>query len=244
MMDTPTLRILQIDEKRVTTDLDRAGYRKTGVRMIQASSFLEAKSQLKKQDIDIIVINMDYEGISAEAACKHFKSEKETADIPVVFTSIKSLPSSLTKSPDGPDLCVEQPMPRQFFIEKLRTLLEQKIRDNSRVSYQGDASFSWNGQKRLCRILDLSKTGLLISSDLELEPGHTVDLSFVLPSQKKAIKVTGEVVRYISPKTSAHEESRGGYGIKFLTFHGDSQKRLEKYVLKSAVDDPKMVYYL
>jgi CheY-like chemotaxis protein len=243
-MDTPTLRILQIDEKRVTTDLDRAGYRKTGVRMIQAASFLDAKSQLKKQDVDIIVINIDYEGISAEAACKHFKSEKETKDIPVVFTSIKSLPARLTKSNDGPDLCVEQPMPRQFFIEKLRTLLEQKIRDNSRVSYEGDACFLWNGEQRLCPILDLSKTGLLISCDLNLEPGQTIDLSFVLPSQKKAIKVTGEIVRYISPRASTQEEAGGGYGIKFKTFHGDSQKRLEKYMLKSATDDPKMVYYL
>lgn len=243
-MSTPTMRILQIDEKFMTSELDRAGYRKTGTKIIQASSFLEAQAKLKTQDVDVIVINFDYEGISAEAACKHFKASKKTEDIPIVFTSITTLSQKLTEATHGPDLCVEYPMPRQFFIEKLRTLLEQKTRDNSRVNYTGNASFLWNDKEHVCPILDLSKSGLLLSSDLKLEPGETIDLSFILPSYKRAIKVTGEVVRHISSKVSRNETQGESYGIKFKSFHGDSKTRLERFIMKSAIDDPKMVYYL
>ena len=67
-------------------------------------------------------------------------------------------------------------------------------------------------------------------------------MSFSIPGYKKPIRVEGEVVRKI--EADPNRERAAGLGVRFKEFKGDSQKRLEKYILKSQNDDPKLVYYL
>ena len=241
-MTVGTLKILSIDEKRITTDLDKAGYRKFGAQIIQAMAFKQADELLRNQDIDIVVINYDYKEVDAEGICEHLKRQASTQDKPVVFTSVQSLPKRLLNKEFGPDLFIEQPIPRQYFIEKLRNLLEQKIRDTDRVDHGGVVSFSYNNEEFQCPIQDISKSGILMATELNLEPGTLLELSFEIPGYKKPIRVDGEVVRII--KARKNSEDLPGIGVRFEDFKGDSQKRLDKYILKSQNDDPKLVYYL
>jgi CheY-like chemotaxis protein len=241
-MTVSTLKILSIDEKRITTDLDKAGYRKIGAQIFQATSFRQAEDILQAQSIDVVVINYDYKDVDAEAICEHLKRQASTQDKPVVFTSVQSLPKKVLDKEFGPDLFIEQPIPRQYFIERLRNVLEQKIRDTDRVSHAGLVSFEFNGESHECTIQDISKSGLLLATDLDMEPGIKLELSFEIPGYKKPIKVEGEVVRRIVE--DKNRELLPGLGIRFSDFRGDSQKRLEKYIIKSQSDDPKMVYYL
>ena len=241
-MNVGTLKILSIDEKRITTDLDKAGYRKFGAQIIQATTFKSAEEALSNQEIDVIVVNYDYKDVDAEAICEHLKRQDSTADKPVVFTSVQSLPKRLLSKDYGPDLFIEQPIPRQYFIEKVRNLLEQKIRDTDRVDHGGVVTFSYNNQEFQCPIQDISKSGILMATEVSLEPGTRLELSFDIPGYKKPIRVDGEVVRIIQARK--HSEDLPGIGVRFDEFKGDSQKRLDKYILKSQNDDPKLVYYL
>ena len=190
------------------------------------------------------MINLDHDSIQPVQICQHFKTNKATADIPVVLTSVQSFPKKVKSMKPGADLLVEQPIPRQFFIEKIRNLLEQKVRDTSRVTIVGDVTFEVEGKPATCGIKDLSRSGILLSTDMQLKSGTLIPMSFNLPGYKKPIKVEGEVVRSISEKAANGSETQVGVGVRFSEFSGDSQKRLEKYMTKSQTDDPKMVYYL
>ena len=239
-MNKPQLKILFIDEKRITTDLDKAGYRKVGAQIFQATTFQEAKAVLEGQDISVIVVNYDFKEVDPVTICSHFK--QTYADKPVVLTSVQSVPKKILKDQMGPDLFIEQPIPRQYFIEKVRNLLEEKIRDTDRVSHGGSVSFIFAGKKHDCAIQDISKSGLLIATEMEIPDSTRIDLSFQIPGYKKPIRVVSSVVR----KIAANEQRQivSGLGIRFEEFSGDSQKRLDKYILKSQNDDPHMVYYL
>lgn len=241
-MTVTTLKILFIDEKRITTDLDKAGYRKVGAQLFQATSYRQAEEILQSNHIDVIVINFDYKEVDAEAICEHLKRTGEHSDKPVIFTSVQSLPKKLLSKQFGPDLFIEQPIPRQYFIEKIRNVLEQKIRDTERVNHVGTVSFDYEGKKYECVIQDISKSGILLATELDIKPGYRLDLSFEIPGYKKPIRVDGEVVRRIDDRRNPDNPT--GLGVRFDDFKGDSQKRLEKYILKSQHDDPKMVYYL
>ncbi|MFW7377427.1 MAG: PilZ domain-containing protein [Oligoflexus sp.] len=241
-MTVTTLKILSIDEKRITTDLDKAGYRKVGAQIFQATSFRKAEEILQEGEIDVIVINYDYKDVDAEAICEHLKRNPATQEKPVVFTSVQSLPRKVLDKQFGPDLFIEQPIPRQYFIEKIRNVMEQKIRDTERVTHVGSVSFVYEDKNYECVIQDISKSGILMATDLDLKPGYRLDMSFDIPGYKKPIRVEGEVVRRI--ETNRIHDNLPGLGVRFDNFLGDSQKRLEKYILKSQNDDPKMVYYL
>ncbi|TWW10028.1 hypothetical protein E3A20_08460 [Planctomyces bekefii] len=239
-----TIKMLSIDDKTVTTDLDRAGYRKMGVYVKAAANFEEANRLLKSEKIDLIVINLDYPPIDGTQITKHLKSKPETKEIPIVLTSVQTaarLRNAALES--GADLFVEQPLPRQYFIEKLKQLLEQKTRTTERVSLHGDVRFTVDGTQHHCAIGDLSSSGMLLSTDLELTSGKPIHVEFDLPDQKKPIVIDGEVVRTLrySPQ---HPDRQCGIGVRFDNFQGDSKKRLENYIDKSAHSDERLKYYL
>ncbi|RYZ50007.1 MAG: hypothetical protein EOP07_23590 [Proteobacteria bacterium] len=241
-MGQTTLKILFIDEKRITSELEKAGYRKVGAQIHQAINFPQAKDALKKGHIDVIVINYDYAAIDALAICEHFKGQKTTAEIPVIFTSVQSLPRKISSKENGPDLFIETPVPREYFIEQIRNLLEEKTRETARVTHPGFASFEYKGKMIECAIQDISRSGILLATDLEIEAGIKLSLNFELPGYLKAIKVECEVIRRIAG--DSRRDVSAGLGIRFDEFSGDSQKRLEKYIAKTQIDDPKLVYYL
>jgi CheY-like chemotaxis protein len=241
-MGQTTLKILFIDEKRITSELEKAGYRKIGAHINQATNFNQAKDTLKSGHIDVIVINYDYAVIDACSICEHFKKDKATSATPVIFTSVQALPRKVANRAFGPDLFIETPVPREYFIEQIRSLLEEKTRETARVTHPGIATFDFNGQAIECPIQDISRSGILLATELEIDPGTKLNLTFELPGYLKAIKVECEVIRRIAG--DSRRDVSAGLGIRFGEFSGDSQKRLEKYIAKTQVDDPVLAYYL
>lgn len=73
--------------------------------------------------------------------------------------------------------------------------------------------------------------------------GTPVEVSFEIPETKKPISAKGEVVRTIK-FSEKHPERKVGIGIRFVEFHGDSEKRLEKCLEKTSNKDSRMIYYL
>lgn len=243
-MSMDTIRMLSIDDRSITTELDRAGYRKMGVAIRSAATFTEAQAVLASNTIDVIVINLDSPKLNAVSVCQVLKADENTKKIPIVATSVLERPSRLKDiMKAGCELFMEQPMPRQFFIEKIRTLLDQKTRTSKRVTHAGRVSFKLDGKDHLCEIGDLSHSGILLMTTFVLQPGTKIELSFEIPGYKKPIEVIGEAVRQIASKQGA-KENLNGIGVRFIEFVGDSQKRLEKYVAKTESDDPKLAYYL
>ena len=243
-MTAQTIKMLSLDDKTVTTDLDRAGYRKMGVVVRPALSFDEASKALKAEKFDLIVINMDFKPINAAEITKHLKAQAEFKEIPIVLTSVQTSAKVRNTALDaGADLFVEQPLPRQYFIEKLKQLLEHKTRTTERVALDGRVVFQYAGRDLSCAIGDLSVSGVLLSTEEELQDGAELEMTFELPGDKKPVTVTGEVVRTIQFSKQTPERQTG-VGIRFAAFHGDAKKRLEKYIERSQIVDTRMKYYL
>lgn len=238
------IRMLSIDDKTLTTDLDRAGYRKMGVLVKPAATYDEAESFLSTGKIDIIVINLDFNRVNGVETVRHIKKQEQYSQIPLVTTSVRTSARVRNSALDaGADLFIEQPLPRQFFIEKLKGLLDQQTRTNQRLDVAGSASFSWQGNESECYIGDVSSTGLLLATETKIDDGTSLEIKLTLPGLNKPISVVGEVVRTIK-KDENYPDRVAGIGVKFLKFSGDSEKRLEKYIIKTDDQENKMVYYL
>lgn len=243
-MTQQQIKMLSIDDRMLTTELDRAGYRNMGILVKQVSNFAEAQDLLSVEKIDIIVINLDYEKIDAITICRHFKTHSETQEIPVVLTSVQTSAAVRKRSLEaGANLFVEQPLPRQYFIEKLKKLLDQMTRANDRVDLQETVTVTFNGKKLTLPIGDISSSGMLVATDLSFPDGAVVQLSFTIPGFKKPIECSGTVVRTIRNDGNTAIKSTG-VGIRFEKFDGDSEKRLERYIAKTSDVDGRMIYYL
>ena len=236
------MKMFMLDDKNLTTELDLAGYRKMGVIVKQFSRFDDCHRELKTQRPDVIIINMDFKKIDALSATQYLKQEENTAKIPVVLTSVQSSSKLKNKAVQaGADLFIEQPIPRPYFVEKIKHLLDQKTRAEERLEPKdirvevqfGDRSETLNAG-------DISVGGMLLNTNEELSIGTKVLCLFKLSTESKSIKVEGEVVRIISSKKSG----QSGLGIRYTYFHGDSEKKLQDYVRAHSPAQAQLAFYL
>lgn len=238
------ITMLSIDARSVTAELDSAGYKKMGVTVRTASSWDEAEKFLTGESIDVLVINLDYRKVDGTQVIRHVRSVEKFSKLPVVVTSVQ--PGAKIRSAAieaGADLFVEQPLPRQFFIEKLKSLLSQTTRSTARIGTGGEARFLLEGKKVSCPLGDVSAGGVLLQSHIELVVGTALRVELVLPGVKKPVEVSGQVVRKVKGNIK-DPASIKGFGFRIDTFHGDGRKRLEKFVAMNAETDSPMRYYL
>jgi len=237
--------MLSVDEKTLITDLDRAGYKKMGVLVRSATTLEDAIRILKNETIDIIVMNMDHAAVDAAEATLKIKRVKEWSSIPVVLTSVQSSSKiKQTASKCGADLFVEQPVPRDYFIEKLKSILDQETRTNQRVRGHVSLTFIWSGTSYSCDVADLSLTGLLASTDLPIPPGERLEMQINLGASSKMVRVEGEVVRQVQPSKQFNAGNNGGLGIRFMNFKADGRERIESWVARTSDTTNKLAYYL
>ena len=243
-MSSQPIRMLSVDDRTMTTDLDRAGYRKMGVYVRAAANYEEVEKLLSSEAIDIIVINNDYKRVDAIQITKHLKTTEAWKAIPIVVTSVQTAAKVRNAFLEaGADLFVEQPLPRQYFIEKLKQLLEQKTRTTERVDVQSEVTMEIDGTSVSCKVGDLSVSGILLVTSTPYPAGKKVTLHLDLPGVKKSIEVTGEVVRAIAQDKS-NPNLQTGIGIRFVKFQADGEKRLERYIARTADSSARMIYYL
>jgi hypothetical protein len=78
-------------------------------------------------------------------------------------------------------------------------------------------------EEALGAVVNLSAAGLLLETDADLEPGQHVVLSMDIGPEEEPVAAKAEIVRKADPEREGIE----GFGIRFLSFAGDSQQRLE-----------------
>ncbi len=117
-----------VDDKSITSDLDKSGYRKVGIHIHFAKSFEDIENKLQSTDIQLIAINMDFDQVDPVLLCKHYASKEEDR-LPIIMTSVSSS-TALKKNAlnAGADLFIEQPVPRDYFVEKIKVLIEHQTR--------------------------------------------------------------------------------------------------------------------
>ena len=244
MVKAQSITMLSIDGRSVTADLDSAGYKKMGVSVRTASSWDEAEKFLNSEPIDVLVINLDYRKVDGTQIIRHIRSVEQFAKLPIVVTSVQA--GSRTRSgavEAGADLFVEQPVPRQFFIEKLKSLLSQTTRSAARIGTGGEARFVYEGKKISCPLGDVSNGGVLLHSHVELTVGTELKVELFLPGVKKPVEASGRVVRKVKGNIKDPSAIKG-FGFRIDSFQGDGRKRLEKFVALNAETDSPMRYYL
>jgi hypothetical protein len=77
---------------------------------------------------------------------------------------------------------------------------------------------------------NVSATGMLLRTQTQLPKGTEVELELKLPGDTSTIRTRTLVVRH----TTLGREDVLGLGVRFLSFEGDGQQRLEEFQLNSA----------
>ncbi len=231
--------ILSVDARGVTSDLDRAAYRKMGMRVWTAKNFNTVEKHLLNREISLILINLDQLNMDGVSLVQYLKTHKKFKDIPVVAASVQTGRLRRKVNAAGVDEYIEQPIPRDLFIEKVKSFLSQATRSSDRVATSFDAELKYSDEFILSTVLDISPTGILVETDYRTEKEVPVQIKMKLPGYKRAFVLGAQVVRQEA------EKAESGYktALRFSNVSTETKRKIEKFVLQNKMQG-ELKYYM
>lgn len=246
-MTAGTIFTLFINDHSMTSELDKAGYKELGLKVLIAETQQEIDTILIKYPIEVIIMNTDFTHLDTIPMIQQLRKKTRSKDIPLIGTGVEfsvSFGKKLTKA--GCDLFLEQPMPRDFFIEKIKAKIAKKVRGEHRIASNmlGKVTYLVTGDEEInhASILNLSTSGLFLVTQHQLKPGTELTLEFALTSQKNLIKVKAQVIR--SAISSNQKEYIPGIGVQFTDYDEEARKMLNSFVQEQRTDLKNVEYYL
>lgn len=139
--------ILLVEDNRELAELIQAFLSREGFSYYLASSAEEAAAWLKKQQPQVIVLDIMLPGSDGFALCQ---SVRKTSRVPIVMMSAKSAKSDqLLGFELGADDYLEKPIDPDILCAKVRAILSrhQKEREEGQTIVSGDIRVDVNGRK-------------------------------------------------------------------------------------------------
>jgi CheY-like chemotaxis protein len=127
MKKNQTSRILVVDDSSTNIVLLEAILNGQGYEIETAQSVKEAYQIIKKEAVDLILLDLLMPRVSGYDFLKEIKSNESTKDIPVIIVSAVADAENRRKSIElGALDFINKPIDIQFFIEKIETILKRK----------------------------------------------------------------------------------------------------------------------
>jgi hypothetical protein len=112
------------------------------------------------------------------------------------------------------------------FWQAVADLLDVAPRISMRTPVQLDVVLDGVPNRRLCQCCNVSTTGMLLHGEAAYELGSVLEFSLGIPGDPDPIRGRAEVVRY----TDVEREPIEGFGVRFTSFSGSDQTRLEGFI--------------
>lgn len=126
----------------------------------------------------------------------------------------------------GVNRAVSLEWPEGRLHQAISDLLEVAPRISLRVLVHLKVEVTNQSQRALYQTVNISRTGMLLRGDQELDPGTRFSFFFGIPDGRRLVEGTGEVVR----RTNPIREGTVGLGIRFIRIAGEGEEQLESFV--------------
>ena len=242
----PHIRMLSVDDRSLTSGLERAGYREMGVLVVAAASRDAALTALEARAIDVVVINLDHVKVDGFLLTMDIRAHHLFGKVPIVMTSVESHVKDRDRiEAVGVDLFVHQPVPRSIFIEKIKNLLTQTTRENLRINSTdlGEAEVVFEGRMTTFPIADVSATGMFLAAGEPMTLGAELRVSFYIPTYKGKITTEATVVRHVV-KNPMYPDRPQGFGVRFKDLPETVGRTLRLFLESAHLNRQELQYYL
>ena len=193
--------------------------------VVHVTSYEDAVMYAHSAQVELVILGIDPTTMSLEDAIRTIRSESSASRT----TSLLVLAEPGTE--DGARelighgvnrvmLTVDAP---KYIALQVAELLEIAPRATLRLSTRMLVEVEDGFEMALGAVVNLSAAGMLLQTNADLEPGQHVVISIDVDPQVEPVAAKAEVVRKADP----FREGVEGVGARFLSFAGDSQKRLE-----------------
>ena len=191
-----------------------------------ASSNDEMLSLHIEKKMDLIVTKLDMPGHRSEEVFDIIRQSKQLRDVLTILLCEDTVAGLERCKRCGPSAVLALSAAPVQIAEKVRQFLNVAPRRSYRVILNVVVEGKFRNRPFLCRMENISSSGMLIRTDLDLVTKDAISCSFHLPDGTR-VAASGEVVRTVQPSEGALEKL---YGVKYTTIEPGAQTAIDAYV--------------
>ncbi len=193
--------------------------------VVQVTSAEDSRLYAHSERVDLVILEAEPKEMSLEEVVRTIRSESSASKTASILVLAKpgnedEARRLVGRGVDRVMLAVDPP---KFIAQQVAELLEIAARTTLRLTTRLLVEVADGSEEALGAVVNMSAAGLLLETDADLEPGQHVILSIDIENQDEPVSAKAEVVRNADPDRDGVE----GIAVRFLSFAGDSRKRLE-----------------
>jgi len=186
-----------------------------------------AVAMLREQPVDLVIARFPLAGVSLGELVEAMRGPDAASRSGslLLLADADDAPEVAPFLGHGVNRVVNLDSPSDHLLLAVADLLAVTSRRNVRVLVQLTLSIREGEERTLSMTRNLSASGMLVRDCRELPLGSRVRFEIVLDEGSDPIRGEAEVVRH-----AADHERVDGIGLRFTSFEGDGQSRLEAYL--------------
>ncbi|MDH4162652.1 MAG: response regulator [Nitrospirota bacterium] len=198
-------------------------FRRGGIEVHPAKTSEELLALHRQHKADIIITDFALPVMGGARLCAEIRGDDSLKNVSIILACEKMHVSPALCGNAGANAMIEKPVdPVELFI-KVSELIAVPPRRDMRVMLRVAVSGGAAGSPSFATSQNISISGMLLESAVELKPGDQMDFAFTIGHTE--IKVTAKVMR-----VEATSSGRYQCGVKFVNLDTKSLIVIEQYV--------------
>lgn len=195
-----------------------------GFRLFTATSASVAFSLHAKHNFDIMLLDYRLEDMSGTTFCSLVRTGSVSSQVPIIITC-HNVPGSIERvKACGASSILIKPIEPLNLINAIESFLDMQLVRSRRAELRVNVLCKTQELNFTCFSHDISNTGILLETDIDLELGSRLYCQFTLPNDCQ-IDVNGVVIRF---KTAP--EYKILYGVKYIAPTQTLRKLIDDYI--------------
>jgi CheY-like chemotaxis protein len=208
--------------------------KRTDLMLFIASTNDEALKIHRAERVNLIITLLDMPGMASEQFCSMIREHEELRAVSMIMVCADT-PEAIERSAQcGANAVLLHPVHPFVLMVKAQQLLDIAAREMLRVLLSASVDGRVDDEPFLCRVRNISATGMLIECDTPLAEGARLSCMFYLPNTRK-IEVSGKVIRSLE-QTPSHQVHQ--YGLIFTDITAEARRLLADYVEQTSRKSP------
>jgi len=231
-------KILIARDLHVLLEQNDTFLKRTDLRVFVAATNDEALKIHRVERVNLIIAQLDMPGMASEQFCSTIRADEDLRAVSMIMVCADT-PAAIERSAQcRANVVLQYPVHPFVLMVKAQQLLDIASRGMLRVLLSASVEGRVDDEPFLCRVRNISVTGMLIECDSPLAEGARLYCMFYLPNAKK-IEVSGKIIRSVK-QSPGHDDHQ--YGLMFTDITAETKRLLTDYVehasLKSQQGEP------
>ena len=205
--------------------------RRTDLRIFTAESASEAMPIIGRQLIDLILLDIKLSDMTGELFCQQVSALALEPRSFILLVCNDNQDDFNRLKGSGADALLARPVNPLHLVKTVGRFLTLQLVRSRRVSLRVKVISKKDDIEFFCISNNISQTGMLIKTEISLEPGCKILCQFSIPGSID-VEIHGEVVRSSRTIDGEHQ-----YGIHFISLNRSCRHEINKYIASSVSGD-------